>query len=57
MVFENIDLIYKQIKKNEHSPGTDYLFMGTDTKNNLERSVKQLELLRAMDFTPRNDQG
>jgi len=57
MVFENIDLIYKQIKKNEHSPGTDYLFMGTDAKNNLERSVKQLELLRSMDITPRTDQG
>lgn len=54
IVVENVDLLYKQIKKNEHGPGTDYLFMGSDSKNNLERSVKQLEMLRAMDFTPRN---
>ena len=50
IVLENIDSIYKQIKKNEHSPGTDYLFSGINNTNNLEKSVKKLELLRAMDL-------
>lgn len=54
VVLEKIDLIYKQIKKNEHGPGTDYLFSGLGSKNNLEKSVKQLEILRSMDYTPRN---
>jgi len=52
VVLEKIDFIYKQIKKNEQSPGTDYLFAGMDKHNNLAKSVKQLEILRAMDITP-----
>jgi hypothetical protein len=54
VVLEKIDSIYKHIKKNEHSPGTDYLFSGLGTNNNLEKSVKQLEILRSMDYTPRS---
>ena len=51
---ENIDLIYKQIKKNEHSPNTDYLFMGTaDKKANFDQSMRKLELVQSMDFIPR----
>jgi hypothetical protein len=29
-VVENIDKVYKQIKKNEQRGGTDYLFSGLD---------------------------
>ena len=54
MVLENIDAIYKQIKKNENGPGTDYLFSGLGSNNNLEKSVKKLEMLRAMEITPRS---
>ena len=52
MVLENIHAIYKQIKKNENGPGTDYLFSGLGSDNNLEKSVKKLEMLRSMDITP-----
>jgi len=54
VVLDNIHAIYKQIKKNENGPGTDYLFSGLGSENNLEKSVKKLEMLRAMEITPRN---
>jgi hypothetical protein len=48
-VTQKINLIYKQIKKNEESPNADYLFNNLDTKNNFERSMKQLDLLNSVD--------
>ena len=49
-VTQKINLIYKQIKKNEQSPNADYLFNNLDTKNNFERSMKQLEMLNSVDI-------
>ena len=42
-------MIYKQIKKNEESPNAEYLFNNLDTKNNFERSLKQMEMLNSVD--------
>ena len=52
---ENIHLIYKQIKKNECSPNTDYLFMGSSGKESFASSIKKMEMMNTMDFLPRNN--
>lgn len=43
-----INNVYRQIKTNEHSPGTDYLFNGLDRRSNLEKSLQKLELLNGV---------
>jgi hypothetical protein len=47
----HINNVYKQIKKNEHSPNTEYLFSGIDRENNFEKTVQKIELMNSMDFT------
>jgi hypothetical protein len=49
-VVDKINSVYKQIKKNEHSPNTDYLFANIDKQNTFEQSMKKMELLNSMDF-------
>jgi len=49
-VVEQINQIYKQIKKNEVSPNTDYLFANLEKQNAFEKSMKQMELVNSMDF-------
>lgn len=49
-VIDNINKIYKQIKKNEQSPNTDYLFANLDKQNNFEQSMKKIEMMNSMNF-------
>lgn len=53
-IINNIHTIYKQVKKNEHSPGTDYLYQGFNGTN-LEKTIAKLEAMNNIgsDFIPR----
>ena len=49
-----IDAVYSQIKKNEESTGTDYLFHGMKSSN-LESTIKKLDAMNSFgdSFVPR----
>lgn len=48
-VKDNINLIYKEIKKNEILPKTDYLFTNVN-KSKKERSIEKLKMLDSIKF-------
>ena len=48
LAITNIDDIYRQIKKNEESPGTDYLFAGLDKQNTFAKSMEKINIMNSM---------
>jgi hypothetical protein len=55
VVVTKIHEIYKQIKKNEESPNTDYLFSNLDKVNNFEKSLKKMEMLSEIESANNNN--
>jgi hypothetical protein len=51
---QNINFVYSQIKKNEESTGTEYLFLGMKSSN-LESTIKKLDAMNSFGetFVPR----
>jgi hypothetical protein len=47
-IVNKIDEIYKQIKKNEESPNTEYLFSGIKDNSSFENSMKRMEIMNSM---------
>jgi hypothetical protein len=48
LAVNNINNIYRQIKKNEVSPRTDYLFNGLNKQNELEKSLEKLKRVNSI---------
>lgn len=49
-VVDRIDSVYKQIKKNEQCPNTEYLFANLERENAFEESMRRMEMVNGMDF-------
>lgn len=52
-ITKKINTIYKQIKKNEESPNTEYLFANLEKENTFEQSMRKMEMVNSMDFLTR----
>jgi hypothetical protein len=48
-VIEKINEIYKQIKKTEETPKTEYLFRGLEKQKTFEKSILQMEMMNKLD--------
>jgi hypothetical protein len=52
IVVNKIDEIYGQIKQNEESPNTEYLFANLEKQVDLEKSIRKIEIMNSMNVLP-----
>ena len=52
-IVEKINEIYKQVKKNEESPNTEYLFSNIGQQNQMENSMRKLDMMNSLDILPK----
>lgn len=50
IVMSHVNQLYSQIKQNEYSPNTEYLFSNIDKESQFERTVQKLEIMQSMDI-------
>jgi hypothetical protein len=50
VAIDKINDIYKQIKKNEESPNTEYLFANLAAEHSFEQSIRRMELVNSLDI-------
>jgi hypothetical protein len=55
LAITNINDIYCQIKKNEESPNTEYLFSGLDQKNAFAKSMEKMNIMNSLTMNATND--
>jgi len=49
-VMKQINILYKQVKKNEIKPSTEYLFANMEKENEFEKSMIKLNLVNSVDI-------
>jgi hypothetical protein len=47
---KQIETVYKQIKKNEISPNTEYLFSGLHQNDSLQKTLQKIEMMNSLSF-------
>lgn len=55
IIISKIDHLYKQIKKNEESPNTEYLFNNLEQQNTMEKTLQKMNMMNAMDFVSKQE--
>lgn len=50
-ILSKIDHVYKQIKKSEETPKTEYLFANLERDNNFNKSMHKMNMMNTMDGT------
>jgi hypothetical protein len=49
-IVDKVNEVYKQIKKQEESPNTEYLFANIEKENAFEKSMKKMDLVNSIDI-------
>jgi hypothetical protein len=52
---KKIGIVYKEIKKNEITPETDYLFNGLSEKSSFDKTIERLDKMNEL-LVPTNSQ-